>query len=130
MRRRKFLEEFLGALGVIRIDWKGESEKSISGTVIYELNDPEEMQDFIWHIEESNAPKEEIHILAALLNEQKLLDVDKIKVSRRELIKSYCEKVGRVIPESEFVGILEALESISVPMVDEGEETDIFFIHE
>lgn len=68
--------------------------------------------------------------LAELLNEKNLLSIDKITVSRHELRKLLSDKLGRVVPEPEFLTTLKALESIEVPMVDEGEETDYYFIHE
>ena len=130
MRRKQFLKEFLGALGAKEITWQKESETSISGTVIYEVDDPEETQEFIWHVKESDTPSEEIRELAELLNKEGLLSIDQIKISRLELRNLYSKKQGRIVPEQEFLAILEALESIKVSMVDEGKETDVYFIHE
>ena len=45
MRRKQFLIEFLGALGAKEIQWQKETDASISGTVIYEIDDPEEVQE-------------------------------------------------------------------------------------
>lgn len=130
MRRKQFLIEFLGALGAKEIQWLKEEDTSISGTVVYEIDDPEEVQEFIWHIQESEAPSEDVRKLAELLNEKNLLSIDQIGVSRWELRNLYSKKQGRIVSESEFVDILETLESIEVPMVDEGKETDVYFIHE
>lgn len=130
MRRKQFLKEFLGALGAKNIHWQEESDSSIAGTVIYEIDDPEEVQEFIWRIQESEVPPEEVRTLAELLYEKDLLSIDQIKVSRHELRNLYSKKQGRIVPEIEFLEILEALESIEVPMVDEGKETDVYFIHE
>ncbi|WP_299589439.1 hypothetical protein [uncultured Microbulbifer sp.] len=130
MRRKQFLIEFLGALGAKEIQWNKETDTSISGSVIYEINDPEEVQDFIWHVQESEVPSENVRSLAELLNEKCLLSIDQISVSRHELRSLYSKKLGRSVPEKEFITILEALESIEVPMVDEGNETDVYFIHE
>jgi len=130
MRRKQFLIEFLGALGAKEIQWQKETDTSISGTVIYEINDPEEVQEFIWHVQEAEAPTEDVRKLAELLNQKHLLSIDKIRVSRHELRNLYSKKLGRIVPENEFIAILETLESIEVPMVDEGKETDVYFIHE
>lgn len=130
MRRRQFLKEFLGGLGAKEILWKGESETSVSGTVVYDIDDPEGAQGFIWHKKEAEVPPQEVMELAELLNEKNLLSIDKITVSRHELRKLLSDKLGRVVPEPEFLTTLKALESIEVPMVDEGEETDYYFIHE
>ena len=129
MSRKQFLNEFLGALGAREIHWRKEDEKSISGTVVYELDDPEETQDFVWHKSESEVPTQDVQDLAKLLKEQRLLNIDKIVVSRQELRRRYSELLGRVVPEEEFIPILNALESVEVPMVDEGRETDAYFIH-
>jgi len=130
MRRKQFLIEFLGALGAKEIQWHKETDTSLSGAVVYEINDPEEVQEFIWRVQESEAPSENVRNLAELLNEKHLLSIDQIRVSRRELRNLYSKKLGRAVPENEFIAILEALESIEVPMVDEGKETDVYFIHE
>ena len=130
MKRKLFLTEFLGALGAEKIEWKVENNDFISGTAIYEINDPEETQDFCWHMSEENTPSSSLLKLARLLNEKKLLSIDKITVNREELKSFYNEKYETNITTNEFNQILEALELIEVPMVDEGGETDIFFIHE
>lgn len=130
MRRKQFLIEFLGALGAEEIQWQKQTDAYISGTIIYETDDQEEVQGFIWHVQESEAPSENVRKLAELLNEKSLLSIDQISVSRHELRNLYSKKQGRIVPENEFIAILEALESIEVPMVDEGKATDAYFIHE
>jgi hypothetical protein len=47
MRRKRFLKEFLGALGAKEIEWQKELDSCITGKVIYEVDDPEEIQEFI-----------------------------------------------------------------------------------
>jgi hypothetical protein len=130
MRRREFLKEFLGALGAVDIQWLEETEENISGTVIYEPNDPEETQDFAWHKSEADAPSRDVVNLVKLINEQNLLSIDQIKITRPELQEKYNSTYGQKTTEQEFANILESLEAIEVPMVDEGHETDAYFIHE
>lgn len=130
MRRKQFLIEFLGALGAKEIQWQKETETSISSVVVYEIDDPEEIQEFIWHVQEPEVPSEDVRKLAEFLNEEDLLSIDRIRVTGHELRNLYSKKQGRTVPENEFIAILEALESIEVPMVDEGRETDVYFIHE
>ncbi len=130
MQRKQFLMEFLGALGAKEIQWQNETNTSISGTVIYKIDDPEEAQEFIWHVQESDVPSENVRKLAELLNQKHLLSIDKITISRQELRNLYSKTQGRIVSENEFLAILETLESIEVPMVDEGKETDVYFIHE
>lgn len=130
MKRREFLTEFLGALGAESIEWYEETENFISGRVIYEKNDPEEIQDFCWHKDEGKTPSTHALELVKLLNKEKLLSIDQISVTREELRLQYNEMFGSNTTESEFVEILEELEEIEVLMVDDGKETDAYFIHE
>jgi len=130
MKRKEFLAEFLGALGAQSIEWCEEAESYISGRVIYEENDPEEIQDFCWHLKENETPNLYIMNLAKLLNKEKLLSIDKITISREDLCKLYNVKFCLNLSNSEFIQILEELEKIEVNMVDDGNETDIYFIHE
>ena len=88
------------------------------------------MQDFLLQLTESEVPSLDVQALAELLNDTKLVDIDKIKVSRKELRHLYSEKQNRAVPEHEFLDILETLKSIEVRMVDESNETDVYFIHE
>ena len=130
MKRRGFLTEFLGALGAESIEWHEETEKLISGRVIYEKNDPEEIQDFCWHKDEEETPSTHALELVKLLNKKNLLSIDQISVTREELRLLYNEMFGSNITEPRFIKILEELEEIEVPMVDDGKETDAYFIHE
>jgi len=130
MKRREFLTEFLGALGAENIEWQEETDDFISGRVIYDKNDPEEIQDFCWHNSEEKAPSTHALELVKLLNKKKLLNIDKISVKREELRLQYNQTYGSNTAEAEFGEILEELEKIEVPMVDEGKETDVYFIHE
>ncbi|NVJ67196.1 MAG: hypothetical protein HWE16_11970 [Gammaproteobacteria bacterium] len=130
MKRQKFLTEFLGALGAIEIQWKNTFKSSISGIVIYEHDDPEETQEFIWHTTESQVPDYKVLMLVEILHKQQLLDIDRINIPKNKLRKLYSKKIGKLVTELEFSQILEHLKSIEVNMIDEGKETDIFFIHE
>ncbi len=130
MIRKQFLQEFLGALGAVEIQWIEESDDKISGTVIYEANDPEEKQDFVWHKSESDMPDQDVVNLVKLINKDKLLSIDQIKVTRLELNSKFNKAYGCTKTEQEFSDILESLEAIEVPMLDEGHQTDAYFIHE
>ena len=130
MKRKEFLTEFLSALGAESIEWNEESENYISGRVIYDKNDPEEIQDFSWHTNEINVPNSQVLKLVTLIRKNKLLSIDKVTVTREELRLQYNKMYGLNLTESEFIIILEELEAIEIPMVDEGKETDIYFIHE
>ncbi len=130
MKRREFLTEFLGALGAVDIKWHIEEKDIITGRVIYDNNDPEESQDFCWHKSEYDVPNTEVLNLAKLLKTNELLSIDQMRVTREELRSLYNKSYGKDSSESEFLAILEALEEVEVPMVDDGKETDAYFIHE
>ena len=130
MTRKEFLTEYLGALGAVDILWHKELDNYISGTVVYDLNDPEETQDFCWHKSEQEVPDNIICNMASLLKSNNLLDSDKIKVSRETLHTQYNKAFNTSLSTKQFTSAIEALEHIEVPMVDEGKETDTYFIHE
>ena len=130
MKRKQFLTEFLSALGAESIEWYKENDIYISGRVIYDKNDLEETQDFCWHMSEKDSPNNLVLNLAKLLNKNRLLSIDQIKITREELRLQYNDSYEMNISEIEFNDILDSLERIEVPMVDEGKETDVYFIHE
>ena len=47
MKRKLFLEAFLGALGAKEILWTDFKPDKVYGTVIYDPDDEEERQDFV-----------------------------------------------------------------------------------
>jgi len=102
MTRKDFLTEFLGSLGAIKINWKETTETSISGTAIYDINDPEEIQNFIWHLKETEIPSGNAYKLIKTINKHKLLDIDKITVNREQLKAIYCKEFSNIITQQEF----------------------------
>ena len=131
-KRTDFLEQFLGALGARRISWSRVEPEFVQGTVTYDLDDPDpdEKQDFIWEISESCVPRNEVRNLAALLHAEGILSIDKITIGRKELRKRWSAYTGVTLSETEFAEVLDELEAIEIPMLDDGAKTDIFFIHE
>jgi hypothetical protein len=123
MRRQKFLEAFLGALGAKKIIWTDKTENTISGVVIYDQSNPTECQDFIWHMTEENSPDDQVIRLLTYLSESGLLDGDKLKAAPNEI---HLDDIDNKTLDSLF----DQLFNVSVNMVDEGEETDIYFIHD
>jgi len=130
MKRSRFLKELLGALGAEEVRFSQQSKSSISGTVIYAPEDPDEKQDFCWHITEENVPNDNVLRLAELIRSEQLLSIDQIKISREQLRQKYNQKFNINFEQENFAELLETLESVEVRMVDEGNETDSFFIHE
>ncbi len=122
MKRKIFLETFLGALGAVRINWGATSFDKIYGTVIYDEKDPEEQQDFVWHMTEDNVPSEEVKKVIKYITNNNLIDIDRIIKPINELNLDFIE-------ESKKEKIFDELFDIEVRMIDDGEETDRYFIH-
>lgn len=121
--RQNFLVSFLGALGAEEIKWTEVTESYIAGTVIYDKSDPEEVQDFKWTMTESESPDNYMQILVDYIYETNLLDIDQLKKSVADI-----RVLG--LTEQQKNSAFDRLFEIEVRMVDEGEETDSYFIHQ
>jgi hypothetical protein len=130
LNRFAFLRDFLGALGAKQMDISEVSEDTVRGTVIYEPNNSEETQDFCWHAREQDLPDDRVFRLINLIHQHRLLDIDRLKVSRGELRVLYNKVFEENLGSVAFGNILDQLEEIEVRMVDDGVETDHYFIHE
>jgi hypothetical protein len=122
-KRKSFLKAFLGALSAKEILWVDIQPDKIYGTVIYDQTDPDERQDFVWHITEDNVPGEEVKNLLDYLSNSKLIDIDKIVYPIAELNIYFIEK-------HKLESVWKELFNIEVRMIDDGEETDSYFIHD
>ena len=127
--RKRFLDAFLGAFGK-DVVLKEITADRVSGTVIYKPDDPEEKQDFCWHVTEADVPPEPVYRLACLIKEEDLLDIDRIIPTVDLLREKYNRRWETSLSTEEFGRVLHELEGVEVPMVDDGEEGDAFFIHE
>ncbi|PCI35960.1 MAG: hypothetical protein COB60_01275 [Flavobacteriaceae bacterium] len=121
--RQTFLTSFLGALGAEKILWKENNERFIKGTVIYDIEDDKERQDFIWKITESKSPDNCTQALIDFIKNEKLLDIDKLTKSIDEINPPNLSNNQKNISFDNLV-------NIRVRMIDDGEETDSYFIHE
>jgi hypothetical protein len=122
MKRKLFLDTFLGALGAVKIIWGDTTVNKICGTVIYDEFNPEEQQDFVWHMTEDNVPSEDVRKLIQYIADNNLIDIDKINKPIDEWNLDFIEESQREI-------VINKLFDIEVRMIDDGEETDSFFIH-
>ena len=123
MNRQIFLKSFLGALGAVEILWTDIQIDKIYGTVIYDNSDPEERQDFVWHMTENNVPNDNVKSLIDFLSKKKLIDIDKIMTPIDQLEINFIDK-------GKLENVWNELFNIEVRMIDNGEETDGFFIHD
>ena len=122
-KRQNFLDAFLKALGVETIRWIDQTDNSVSGTAIYDSTDIDEQQDFIWHMSERNVPDDKVLGLLTHLTDKRLLNVDKIKLPVAEIEIPNCDS-------QEKERLFDELFRVTVNMVDKGQETDRFFIHD
>lgn len=123
MKRQTFLKSFLGALGAVDIIWTDTQIDKIYGTVIYDLSDFDERQDFVWHMTEDNVPNENVKKLVDFLSTNNLIDIDKIISPIEQLDINFIDK-------SELNNVWDELFEIEVKMLDDGQETDSYFLHD
>ena len=126
MKRELFLETFLGALGAVKIIWGDTTLEKIYGTVIYDETDPEERQDFVWHMTENNVPNDDVKNLIEFLSKNDLIDIDKIITPISELEIDFIDK-------DKLDKVWNDLFNIEVHMIDDGVESkqsDRYFIHD
>jgi hypothetical protein len=129
-RRQEFLAEFLGALGAREVRHLQVTPSSISGTVVYDPGDPNEQQAFRWSVGQDNAPSPAAIRLAGLIRSGGLLSIDKLRVSRQDLLGLFNAGQDPGYSTEQFTAVLEELLQIEVPMLDDGVESDCYFIHE
>jgi len=131
MRRVAFAEAFLRALGAAEVQFSAVTDSCVEGTAVYDASDPEERQGFRWHATEQDAPSDDALRLLKLIRDEKLLSIDKLRVSRDDLQQRFQDTCGKTVDSSELSALLQAIEGIEMPMLDNGkEEGDSFFIHE
>ena len=121
-KRLNFLKSYLKLYGVERIELIDKSVDSISGIAIYDENDPEERQEFIWHKSEKQVPSPELNILIEKIVEEKWHNGDKISENIEEL---EFEEFDNTTKEK----ILTELFDVQIRMVEDGEETDSYWVH-
>ena len=121
-KRLIFLKSFLKLYEVVKIELIEENENSISGIAVYDENDPEERQEFIWYMTENNVPPIELNILIEKIVSEKWHNGDKITKDIDKMKFIEFENVTKNRMEYELF-------EINVKMVDDGEETDSYWVH-
>jgi|TARA_B110000908_G_C10124875_1_gene389371 hypothetical protein len=121
-KRLNFLKSYLKLYGVERIELIDKTVASISGIAIYDENDPEERQEFIWHKSEKQVPSPELNILIEKIVAEKWHNGDKISENIEEL---EFEEFDNTTKEK----ILTELFDVQIRMVEDGEETDSYWVH-
>lgn len=121
-KRLKFLESFLKLYEVDKIELINETVDSISGIAIYDESDGEERQEFIWYMYENEVSSKELNILIEKIVSKKWHDGD--KVSNHIENYEFSEFSNETRDE-----ILDELFNVNIKMIDDGVETDSYFVH-
>lgn len=121
-KRLNFLKSYLKLYGVERIELTNETADSISGIAIYDQSDPEERQEFIWHKTENEVPSAELNILIEKIVAEKWHNGDKIWA---EIEKMKFAEFNNLTRDK----ILDELFDVRIRMIDDGEETDSYWVH-
>jgi hypothetical protein len=129
MNREEFLTIYLSAHGAQEIAWNAINIKFISGRVIYDPSDKDEYQDFIWHFPDDQVLNQDVFNLMKLIKNENLLNIDKLKINEEDLRDLFNKTYHVKYSFEEFTKIFDELLDISVDMVDDGEETDTYYIH-
>jgi hypothetical protein len=121
-KRKIFLETYFKIFQMEKIEWIEKTEKSIRGIVIYDTSDLDEKQEFIWYKSENEVPSENARLLIEKLIIEKLMVGDKLVKPIKEI---EFEEFNKTQKEKLF----EELFDIGINMIDNGKETDMFYIH-
>jgi hypothetical protein len=92
-------------------------------------DEPKEFQEFAVDINQKPL-KDDSLAIAEFLHARDLMDIDRIAVSRSELLQMFSLAAHNDWTSDRLNAALDGLEEFRVHMVDNGEETDIFFLHE
>jgi hypothetical protein len=122
MKRKLFLETFLRALGAVHISWGRIEPDKIYGTVVYDLTDPEDYQDFVWHMTEENVPSEDARKLIQYLSDRHFIDADRITIPLSAHRFDFIEP-------ARHKQVIDELFHIEVKLVDAGRETGTYSLY-
>lgn len=122
-KRQLFLEHFLGLYEVDKVEITNADSDKIFGNAIY--LDDDDKQEFCWHVSEQNVPMDDLIQLIEVIKDNKFHRTDKIIVDADKIF----EKSGWA-DRTKFNMTYDILFDIEVKMIDDGKETDSYFIHD
>ena len=119
----RFLSSFFALFKADINDFKTEGKK-VSGSI--EWKNENERQAFSWVVDLDDSVLEKVKMLCDYLVSYHLIHGDKITISESEL-STKLQDLGWSLEEAGEN--IDYLCSIEVKMIDDGEETDSFFVH-
>ena len=119
--RHKILKEYLKLFDIVAIESLSKEIDRICGIAVFSDN---ETQEFCWHTTKEKAPENDVLKLIETIRINGLNEGDKLKVTEEELfiLLGWSDR-------SRFQKSIDELFSIEIKMIDEGNETDSFFLH-
>jgi hypothetical protein len=119
----KFLDSFFKIFNA-RIDKIDIDEKVVKGKIIW--NDENAKQEFMWIIDFDDLALIEMKLLVEFLFANNLIHGDKIIISETDLIAKIIKE--KIYPKNVELSI-NNLCDLEIKMIDDGEESDSFFLH-
>lgn len=123
-----FLDSFFKMMDLFILSF-GQINDSVFGIVTGIGSDIHEFwqhQNFYWLIDKNENELSDLIILCHFINENSLINGDKILVSENELLVRIKELGWN---NDKCQKVVDDLFSIEVNMIDDGEKTDSFFVH-
>lgn len=121
-KRLNFIKSYLKLYDVQKIELTKETDKFIQGFAIYDESDPDEIQEFIWKKRESETPSKDLITLIDRIVKEKLHSGDKLN---KQIEKIQFDEFD----DDQKQNLLEELFEIEIKMIDNGQETDSYFVH-
>ena len=122
MKRKLFLETFLRALGAVHISWGRIEPDKIYGTVVYDLTDPDDHQDFVWQMTEEGVPSEDVRKLIQYLSDRHFIDTDRITIPLSAYRFDFIEPARQK-------QVIDELLQVEVKILEGGVETGSYVLH-
>ena len=119
----RFLSSFF-SLFKAKIEEYSIVNQKVFGTISWA--NEEDRQDFVFNVDINDLIIGKVKLLCDFLLEKSLVDGDKIIVSENDLLEMLKKEEWDNVEAEETVN---ALCSLGIKMIDDGEETDSFFLH-
>lgn len=127
-KSKEFLDAFFKMMDLFILSF-GRIENSVFGIATgigVDIKEFWQHQNFYWLIDKNESELSDLVSLCNFINDKKIINGDKILISEDELLV----KIGELGWDNDKCKkVTDDLFSIEIKMIDDGEETDSFFIH-